>query len=72
VADREPPKLCWIQARCSPAARCSTGKTDPTARRALLRFWEGMITPERNQSGIVVAWTIGCAASAEPITPDTA
>jgi hypothetical protein len=32
----------------------------------------GISTPEMNQSGMVAAWTSGCAASAEPISPATA
>ena len=42
------------------------------AQRSCSRFSVGMNTPEMNHSGSIVAWTIGWAASGEPITPETA
>jgi hypothetical protein len=59
-------------ASCNPAARCSTGNSDPTVRSVLDRLVVGMNTPERNHSGSVVACTIGWAASGDPIMPETA
>ena len=67
-----PPKELWTEARCRLLARCSTGKISPIVRSAPLRLRSGMNTPEMNHSGSIVAWTIGCAASGEPIRPETA